>query len=168
MKIFAWTAAISPELANLIHPFTHNDEIIDNSILEDTDLISTDAEVTATRTRYVAEYSQQKPNDIQSHLWSAGSKDNTAVRPTTDDRLGREWCSTRLSQWQHAEQHEHAAKDLHVADGSSLDQQWYYVHMRKCFYELFPRTLRCVEGWFFALKVLGKSIQLVELSTCSM
>jgi hypothetical protein len=79
MKIIACTAATSPEMAKRILPFTLNDEIIDNSILEDTDLIHTDAEVIATRTRYVAEYSQQKLNDIHSHLWSAGSKDNISA-----------------------------------------------------------------------------------------
>jgi hypothetical protein len=63
-------------MAALIVPFTENDEIIDNSTFEDTDLINTVTEVTATRTRYVAEYSQQKLNDIHSHLWSASSKDN--------------------------------------------------------------------------------------------
>jgi hypothetical protein len=69
----------SSEMAKGIHPFTQNDEIIDNSILEDTDLISTEAEVTATRTRYVAEHSQQKLNDVYGHLWSAGSRDNISA-----------------------------------------------------------------------------------------
>lgn len=59
MKIIAYIAATSPEMAQRILPFTPNSEITDNSIIEDTDLINdTDAEVTATRTRYVAEYSQ--------------------------------------------------------------------------------------------------------------
>jgi hypothetical protein len=48
-------------------------------LLEDTDLINTDAELTAIRTHYVVEYSQQKLNDIHSHLWSAGSKDNISA-----------------------------------------------------------------------------------------
>jgi hypothetical protein len=63
-------------MAERIHPFTPNDEVIDDLILEDTDLINSTAEVIAARTHYVAEYSQQKLNDIHSHLWSAGSKDN--------------------------------------------------------------------------------------------
>ncbi len=70
---------MSPEMAKPVYPFTRNDEVIDNSILEDTDLIDADAEVTATRTRYVAEYSQQKLNDIHNHLWAAGSKDNISA-----------------------------------------------------------------------------------------
>lgn len=63
----------------LVVPFTLNNEIIDNSILEDSDSINDDAEASATRTRYVAEYSQQKLNDIHNHLWSAGSKDNISA-----------------------------------------------------------------------------------------
>jgi hypothetical protein len=68
MKIIVCPVTTSREMAKRIYPFTPNDEIIDNSILEDIDPIHTDAEVTATRTRYIAEYSQQKLNDIHSHL----------------------------------------------------------------------------------------------------
>jgi hypothetical protein len=53
----------------LIGPLTANEKIIDSSALEDTDLIKTVVEATATRARYVAEFSQQKLNDIHSHLW---------------------------------------------------------------------------------------------------
>ncbi|PQE14725.1 glycosyltransferase family 28 domain-containing protein [Rutstroemia sp. NJR-2017a BBW] len=63
-------------MAALIVPFTINDEIITNLVLEDTDPINTVTEATATRKRYMREYSQQKLNNIHSHLWSAGSKDN--------------------------------------------------------------------------------------------
>jgi hypothetical protein len=63
-------------MAVLIVPFTINDEIINNLVLEDTEPINTATEPTAIRTRYAEEYSQQKLNDIHSHLWSAGSKDN--------------------------------------------------------------------------------------------
>jgi len=66
-------------MSALIVPFTINDEIIDSLELQDNDLINTIAEATATRTCYVAEYSQQKLNDIHSHLWSAGSKDNISA-----------------------------------------------------------------------------------------
>jgi len=48
MNIIAFTAATSPEMAKRIHPFTPNDEVIDNLILEDTDLINTTAEVSDT------------------------------------------------------------------------------------------------------------------------
>jgi hypothetical protein len=76
-KIIAWTGHDYTEMAALIVPFEINHEIIDNSMLQDADHISTFADPTATRTRYKEEYSQQKLNDIHNHLWSAGSKDNT-------------------------------------------------------------------------------------------
>jgi hypothetical protein len=63
----------------LIDPLMANEEIIDSSTLEDTDLIKPGAEATATRARYAVEFSQQKLNDIHSHLWSAGSKRNISA-----------------------------------------------------------------------------------------
>jgi len=66
-------------MAALIVPFTANDQIIDDSILEDTDLFNPVAEAAATRSRYMAEYSQQKLNDIHRHLWAAGRKNNISA-----------------------------------------------------------------------------------------
>ena len=66
-------------MSALIVPFTINDEIIDNLELQETEFINTAAKATATQARYVAEYSQQKLNDIHSHLWSAGSKGNISA-----------------------------------------------------------------------------------------
>ncbi|KAM3067113.1 hypothetical protein ACMFMG_011669 [Clarireedia jacksonii] len=63
-------------MAARIVPFTINDEIIDDLELQNTDPINTGTEATAIRICYMAEYSQQKLNDIHSHLWSAGNKDN--------------------------------------------------------------------------------------------
>ncbi|PQE18825.1 ankyrin domain protein [Rutstroemia sp. NJR-2017a WRK4] len=60
----------------LIVPFTINDEVIDDLTLQDTDYISTFTDPTATRKYYKKEYSQQKLNEVHSHLWSAGRKDN--------------------------------------------------------------------------------------------
>ncbi|TVY71306.1 hypothetical protein LSUE1_G004475 [Lachnellula suecica] len=60
-------------------PFALTDEIIPNSVLEDVDLINNDAEVTATRTHYAIEFSQEKLNGIYTHLWSAGSKGNIST-----------------------------------------------------------------------------------------
>ncbi|KAM3088915.1 hypothetical protein ACMFMG_000538 [Clarireedia jacksonii] len=62
--------------AGIVVPFTINDEIIDDLELQNTDPINTSTEATAIRICYIAEYSQQKLNDIHSHLWSAGNKDN--------------------------------------------------------------------------------------------
>jgi hypothetical protein len=67
------------EMAKRIHPFTINDEIIDNSTLEDNELINTEAEVTATQIRYATEFSQKKLNDIHNHLWLAGNKGNISA-----------------------------------------------------------------------------------------
>jgi hypothetical protein len=47
MNIIAFTAATSPEMAKRIHPFTPNDEVIGNLILE-TDLLNSTAEVSDT------------------------------------------------------------------------------------------------------------------------
>ncbi|PQE03306.1 UDP-N-acetylglucosamine transferase subunit ALG13 protein [Rutstroemia sp. NJR-2017a BBW] len=60
----------------LIVPFTINDEVIDDLTLQDTDYTSTFTDPTETREHYKKEYSQQKLNEIHSHLWSAGRKDN--------------------------------------------------------------------------------------------
>jgi hypothetical protein len=48
MNIIAFTAATSPEMAKRTHPFTPNDEVIDNLILEGTNLINSTAEVSDT------------------------------------------------------------------------------------------------------------------------
>lgn len=63
-------------MSPLIVPFTINNGNINNLILEDTEHINTIAEATATQKHYTTEFSQQKLNDIHSHLWSAGKKDN--------------------------------------------------------------------------------------------
>jgi hypothetical protein len=48
MNIIAFTAATSPEMAKRIHPFTPNEEVIDNLILDDTHLLNSIAEVLDT------------------------------------------------------------------------------------------------------------------------
>lgn len=63
-------------MAALVVPFAVTDEIIADLELQNSESITTPAEVTATRTRYATEYSQQKLNDIHNHLWSAGTKEN--------------------------------------------------------------------------------------------
>jgi hypothetical protein len=48
MNIIALTAVTSPEMVKRTHPFTPNDEVVDNLILENTDLINSTAEVSDT------------------------------------------------------------------------------------------------------------------------
>ena len=63
-------------MAKQIHLFTLNNEIIDNLIIEETELINTETDMIAAQTLYATEFSQKKLNDIHSYLWFAGSKGN--------------------------------------------------------------------------------------------